>query len=139
MGYWFITSLAMGAMVGILTRHWFFNPDLYGRLQESRKPMPDRHRQWTYSLPYFNHRLRNMATKYKWCMIDNEPDWNNNPPIGYRPNRKPIHCRPWMWIFTIPRYTCEDPLYTSCSHANMNRIYEEIKYQKKPWFEQTEE
>merc|ERR1712050_615257 len=130
--YWWVTSFAMGAMVGILSRHWFFNPDLYGRRQESRKPLPDRHRQWSYSLPYFNHRMRNFTTKYKWCMIDNEPDWADYHPIGYRPNRKPIHRRPYMWVFTIPRYTCEDPLFTSVTHANMNAIYEEIGYTKKP-------
>jgi len=137
--YWFITSLAMGTVFGILTRHLYFNPDIYGRYQESRKPMPDRHRQWSYSLPYFNHRLRNMSTKYKWAFIDNEPDWADWHPIGYRPNRKPIHRRPALWVFTVPRYTCEDPLFTSVTHENMNRMYEEMGYWKKPWFQQTED
>merc|ERR1712085_196249 len=85
--YWFITSLAMGTVFGILTRHL-----------------------------YFNHRLRNMSTKYKWAFIDNEPDWADWHPIGYRPNRKPIHRRPALWVFTVPRYTCEDPLFTSVTH-----------------------
>jgi len=129
--YWWVTSFAMGAMIGILTRHWFFNPDIYGRKQEKRKPMPDRHRQWSYSIPFYNHRLRNIATTYKWCMIDNEPDWNNHHPLGYRPNRKLQHKRPYMWCFTVPRYAIEDPLFTSVTHANMNRIYEEIGYTKK--------
>merc|ERR1719291_569026 len=83
------------------------NPDIYGRQQEVRKPLPDRHRQWAFSLPFFNHRMRNFTAKYKWCMIDNEPDWNDFHPIGYRPNRKPIHRRPYMWVFTVPRDTCE--------------------------------
>merc|ERR1712216_108028 len=39
--YWWVTSFAMGSMVGILSRHWFFNPDLYGRRQENKKPLPD--------------------------------------------------------------------------------------------------
>merc|ERR1712190_710338 len=69
--YWFVTSMAMGAMIGILSRHWFFNPDIYGRQQESRKPMPDRHRQFNFSLPYHNHRLRNQVTKFKFAFIDN--------------------------------------------------------------------
>merc|ERR1719230_2248248 len=124
--YWFVTSMAMGIMVGILSRHWFFNPDIYGRQQESRKPMPDRHRQWSFSLPYFNHRMRNFTAKYRWCMIDNEPDW-----ADYHPNRKQIHRRPYMWCFTVPRYAIEDPLHTSVSHANMTAIYEEIGYVKK--------
>merc|ERR1719159_1098531 len=137
--YWWVTSFAMGAMIGILTRHWFFNPDLYGRRQESRKPMPDRYRQWAFSLPYFNHRMRNFTTKYKWCMIDNEADWADYHPIGYRPNRKQIHRRPWTWCYTIPRYLCQDPLVTSVTHENMTKIYEEIGYAKRPWFLQVEE
>merc|ERR1712187_322465 len=102
--YWFVTSFAMGCMIGILTRHWFFNPDIHGRYQESRKPFPDRHRQWAFSLPYYNHRM------------------------------------PYMWCFTVPRYTCEDPLFTSVTHANMNRIYEEIGYSKpQPWMKNEED
>ncbi|CAK0903947.1 unnamed protein product [Prorocentrum cordatum] len=132
--YWFVCSLAMGLMFGFLSRQWFFNPDIYGRSQEMRKPLPDRHRQWTYCLPYYNHRLRNMSCKYKWCMIDNEPDWGDFHPLGYRPNRSQIHRRPWMWCFSINRYLCEDPLYTSCTHDNMTRMYQEIGYEKKkPW------
>uniref|UniRef100_A0A7S1AZJ2 Uncharacterized protein n=1 Tax=Noctiluca scintillans TaxID=2966 RepID=A0A7S1AZJ2_NOCSC len=128
--YWWVTSFGLGCMVSILTRHWYFNPDLYGRKQEARKPFPDRHRQWSYSLPYFNHRLRNLSGKYRWAMIDNEPDWVDNHPLGYRPNRKHIHRRPYAWCFSVPRYTIEDPLFTSVSHENMCRIYDEIGYKK---------
>merc|ERR1719230_1516751 len=116
--YWFCTSMAMGCMVAILSRHWFFNPDLYGRRRENQKPMPDRHRQWSYSLPYFNHRLRNECTKYKFAFIDNEPDYSDKHPAGYRPDRKQCHRRPPLFVFTIPRYTCQDPLYTSTLHAS---------------------
>jgi len=137
--YWWVTSMAMGCMVGILTRHWFFNPDLYGRRQESKKPFPDRHRQFSYSLPYFNHRLRNIVCKYKFCMIDNEPDWADQHPLGYRPDRLQTHRRPYMWCFTIPRYTCQDPLYTSTLHGNMEKIYQEIGYTKKPKTDEDEE
>jgi len=137
--YWWVTSMAMGCMVGILTRHWFFNPDVYGRRQESKKPMPDRHRQWSYALPYFNHRLRNCVTKYKFAFIDNEPDWADKHPLGYRPDRKQTHRRPYMWVFTIPRYNIQDPLYTSCTHASMEKIYQEIGYTKKPKSDEDEE
>jgi len=137
--YWFVTSFAMGCMVGILSRHWFFNPDLYGRKQESRKPFPDRHRQFAFSLPYFNHRLRNCSAKYRWCMIDNEPDWADFHPAGYRPNRKCHFKRPYLWCFTVPRYAIEDPLFTSVTHENMNRIYEDMGYSKKPYYIQVEE
>jgi len=126
-----VSIMAFGCSIGSLTRHFFFNPDVYGRYQESRKPLPDRHRQWSFSLPYFNHRLRNMMGKYRWSLIDNEPDWADKHPLGYRPDRKEIHRRAPLWNFTVPRYTCEDPLHTSVSHDNMNRIYEEIGYQKK--------
>jgi len=137
--YWWVTTMALGAMIGITSRHWFFNPDVYSRLQEVKKPLPDRYRQWSYSIPYYNNRLRNMVTKYKWAMIDNEPDWCDYHPLGYRPNRKPIHRRPWMWCFSVPRYTCEDPLFTSVSHANMCAIYEEIGYTKKLKHKEEEE
>jgi len=137
--YWWVTSMAMGCMVGILSRHWFFNPDVYGRRQENKKPMPDRHRQWSYSLPYFNHRLRNLVTKYKFAFIDNEPDWADKHPLGYRPDRKQCHRRPYMFVFTISRYTAQDPLYSSVTHENMERIYQEIGYTKKPKSEEDED
>eukprot|EP00931_Biecheleriopsis_adriatica_P035791 TRINITY_DN2061_c0_g1_i3.p1 TRINITY_DN2061_c0_g1~~TRINITY_DN2061_c0_g1_i3.p1 ORF type:complete len:201 (-),score=35.41 TRINITY_DN2061_c0_g1_i3:74-676(-) len=128
--YWFVSSMAFGACIGILTRQVFFNPDVYFRKQEVRKPLPDRHRQWTFSLPFYNHRLRNMVAKYRWAFIDNEPDWADHHPLGYRPNRKQCHRRPYIWCLTVPRYNIEDPLYTSVSHENMNRIYEEVGYIK---------
>lgn len=86
--------------------------------------------------------------------IDNEPDWIDKHPLGYRPNRKQHHKRAMFWILSIPRYTMqensppspsasasnvgewgaetnscrdvpwEDPLYTSVTHENMNAIYE---------------
>eukprot|EP00933_Yihiella_yeosuensis_P009482 TRINITY_DN1153_c0_g1_i5.p1 TRINITY_DN1153_c0_g1~~TRINITY_DN1153_c0_g1_i5.p1 ORF type:complete len:202 (-),score=36.59 TRINITY_DN1153_c0_g1_i5:96-701(-) len=130
--YWFVSIMAFGACIGILTRQIYFNPDVYYRKQEVKKPLPDRHRQWTYSLPFFNHRLRNMVTKFKWAFIDNEPDWADKHPLGYRPNRKPCHRRPYMWVLTVPRYTCQDPLFTSVTHENMCKIYEEIGYTKAP-------
>lgn len=137
--FWMLTNMAMGIMGAYLTRQWFFNPDIYGRFQEARKQLPDRHRQWTYSLPYYNHRLRNMATKYKFAFIDNEPDYSDIHPLGYRPNRHQSHKRPWCWVFSIPRYTCEDPMYTSVSHENMNKIYVEAGYTKAPEEEEAEE
>mmetsp|Transcript_38257 Transcript_38257/g.67470 ORF Transcript_38257/g.67470 Transcript_38257/m.67470 type:complete len:211 (+) Transcript_38257:64-696(+) len=137
--YWWVTAFSMGSMVAILARHWFFNPDLYGRRQEVKKPMQDRYRQHSYSLPYFNHRMRNTMCKYKWCMIDNEPDWADYHPLGYRPNRKQIHRRHYAFTFSVPRYTIEDPLFTSISHANMEKIYQEIGYTKKPKSEDDED
>merc|ERR1719379_1904903 len=137
--YWWVMACGGGAMVGILSRHWFFNPDLYGRRQEVKKPMPDRHRQFGYCLPFFNHRLRNYALKYKWAVIDNEPDYADKHPLGYRPDRAQSHRRPYMWFLTVPRYNIEDPLYTSTLHSNMERMYQEIGYTKKPKGEDDED
>lgn len=78
-------------------------------------------------------------TKYKWCMIDNEPDWADMHPLGYRPNRKPIHRRHYAFTFTVPRYTCEDPLFTSVTHGNMEKMYREIGYTKKQAWEVSED
>jgi hypothetical protein len=130
--YSFLTAFALGVAFSIVSRHWFFNPDVYGRKQEMRKPMPDRHRQWSFSLPYYNHRLRAMCCKFKWAFIDNEPDYSDKHCLGYRAERKQVHRRPYLWVFCIPRYSIEDPLFTSVTHANMNAIYEEIGYTKKP-------
>merc|ERR1712130_1091633 len=82
-----LTMTAMGLMTAYLLRHIFWNPDIYFRRQEYKKPMPDRHRQWSYSLPYYNSRLRNISTKYAWAFVDNEWDFNRIHPLGYRPNR----------------------------------------------------
>eukprot|EP00929_Paragymnodinium_shiwhaense_P051195 TRINITY_DN2577_c0_g1_i6.p2 TRINITY_DN2577_c0_g1~~TRINITY_DN2577_c0_g1_i6.p2 ORF type:complete len:200 (+),score=31.37 TRINITY_DN2577_c0_g1_i6:98-697(+) len=130
--YWLVMTVATGVMAAHLMRYWLCNPDIYGRRQEFKKPLPDRHRQWSYSLPFYNHRLRNLSTKYKWCFIDNEPDYSDYHPLGYRPNRKQIHRRCWLWVFSVPRYTCQDPLFTSVSHENMERIYRDIGYTKAP-------
>jgi len=39
----------------------------------------------------------------------------------------------------VPRYAIEDPLFTSVTHENMNRIYEDMGYSKKPYYIQVEE
>mmetsp|Transcript_25808 Transcript_25808/g.59613 ORF Transcript_25808/g.59613 Transcript_25808/m.59613 type:complete len:214 (+) Transcript_25808:97-738(+) len=131
--YWWVMSFAAGVWVACWTRTSYFDPDVTWRKQEVRKPFPDRWRQYQYVLPYHNHRLRNMAAKYRWALIDNEPDWADYNPLGVRPNRKQCYARPYAWIFTCTRYSCQDPLYTSCTHENMNRMYEEIGYRKNPY------
>eukprot|EP00403_Amphidinium_massartii_P022576 CAMPEP_0178402838 /NCGR_PEP_ID=MMETSP0689_2-20121128/17057_1 /TAXON_ID=160604 /ORGANISM="Amphidinium massartii, Strain CS-259" /LENGTH=203 /DNA_ID=CAMNT_0020023769 /DNA_START=137 /DNA_END=748 /DNA_ORIENTATION=- len=128
--YWWVMVAALGVCAGHMSRLSYFDPDVTWRKQENKKPMPDRTRQWSYCLPYYNHRLRNMVTKYKWALIDNEPDYNDHNPLGYRPDRKQCYARPYAWIFSVPRYQIQDPLVTSCTHENFNRMYEEIGYQK---------
>lgn len=130
--YIFVASTAACAAFAMMTRHAFFNPDVTLRRQEKRKPFPDRFRQWTYSLPYFNHQLRNRSCKYRWTLIDNEPEWIDDHPAGYRPNRHPSHKRaPWTLAFTTTRYRCDDPYHKTLSHENMTRIYKEMGYQTK--------
>lgn len=129
--YYGISSFSFGVAMASCFRHLFFNPDIYVRKQENKKPWPDRHRQFSYSLPYFNHRLRNISRKYRHCFIDNEPDWIDNHPLGYRPNGQATHKRCFMaFLFTIPMYRIEDPLYTSTTFKNFNKIYEDIGYSK---------
>jgi hypothetical protein len=132
-----LTTLAMGLMVAFLFRGIFFNPDIYFRRQECKKPMPDRLRQWSYALPFYNSRLRNMSTSYSSCLIDNEYDWTFEHPLGYRPNRALQHARPFFWIFTHPRYNIEEPMLTTCSYKNISQIYEAEGYQTvkrmEPW------
>eukprot|EP00971_Amphidinium_carterae_P051812 1020135-Amphidinium_carterae.1 len=93
-------SFAAGVWVACWTRTSYFDPDVTWRkqeiayaCQEVRKPFPDRWRQYQYVLPYHNHRLRNMvrshptmpvcvrAAKYRWALIDNEPDWADYNPL----------------------------------------------------------
>jgi len=130
--YWFISSAAVGLALGITSRHMLFNPDIYWRKQEAKKPFPDRHRQFCYSLPFFNHRLRNISRKYRWTMIDNEPDWIDEHPLGYRPQGLQTWGKRCLlgWQFTIPMYRFEDPLATSVTHKNFKKIYEECGYVK---------
>jgi len=130
--YWFVSSAAVGLALGITSRHMLFNPDIYWRKQEAKKPFPDRHRQFCYALPFFNHRLRNIARKYRWTMIDNEPDWIDEHPLGYRPQGQQTwgHRCFLGWQFTVPMYRFEDPLATSVTHKNFKKIYEECGYVK---------
>jgi hypothetical protein len=129
---WILCSIAFGMSVGSCWRHLLFNPDVYFRRQENLKPMPDRHRQYTYALPFYNHQLRNYLAQYRWCFIDNEPDFQDEHELGIRTNRRQaMSCsQPWMLWPSGYMYSFEDPLFTSCSYKNMNRIYVKAGYQK---------
>ena len=56
-------------------RLMFMDPDVQFRKFDQRLPHPDKTHLHAYCLPYFNHRLRNMATKHMWNLGQNEPDW----------------------------------------------------------------
>lgn len=131
-GLYILCSIAWGICVGSCTRHLLFNPEVYFRRQENLKPMPDRHRQYTYALPFHNHNLRNRVAQYRWTVIDNEPDYLDKHPLGLRPNRIQAISKagPWHCIYSHDMYPADDPLFTSCSHENMKRIYNEVGYTK---------
>ena len=63
-----------------------------------------------------------MSVKYKASHIDNEPDYNSEHPLGYRPNRGMSHKRATFWNFIIPKYRIEDPLYQSCLHESLVKM-----------------
>merc|ERR1719424_665229 len=132
-GIYAVCSLSFGIMSAMLWRHMLFNPDVYFRRQENCKPMPDRHRQYTYSLPYFNHQLRTMVAGWRWLLIDNEPDYADADPGAVRPPRVQSHKAPWSCMLGLEFwYTIEDPMYTSLSHKNMHQIYLKAGYVKDP-------
>lgn len=125
-------------MMGVLSvcRHCLFNPDVTWRGQEKKLPSPDRHRQWSYSLPFFHHRLRNMCTKFFWTMAQTEPDWNNRCYSGNRPDRIECFRSPtiWssFWFCRSYQYTIQDPMFTTISTPNICRMYHEMGYKKCP-------
>lgn len=118
-------------------RHAMFNPDITCRHNEKRLPLPDRLRQWSYALPYYNNRIKNWSAKFKWMLIQNEPDWNDINWLGARPNREQCHRRCMVWnVFHwfVPLYRMEDPMYESCTNYNFCKIYHEMGYKKCPEF-----
>jgi hypothetical protein len=129
--YIFFAVFGAGFCAGILIRHLYFNPDVYHKRQELRKPYPDRVRQYSYSLPSYNSRARNYAAKWRSSLIDNEPDWiDRAPESAVRPERKQTHRRMPLLLLSIPRYFEQDPLYTSVSHESMGKMYREMGYSK---------
>lgn len=126
--YIFFAVFGAGFCAGIVLRHFLFNPDVMFKRQELKKPFPDRHRQYTYSVPYYNSAARNYAAKWRATFIDNEPDYMDHHPLGLRPDRKQTHRRMPGVCFSIPRYFAEDPLSASCSHANIGKLYKDLGY-----------
>lgn len=127
--YWVQMTIGFVLAVMSCSRHMFFNPDVYVRRQEVRKPYIDRVRQWSYSLPFFNHQLRNRAARHRRDYIDNEPDWADHHAAGYRPDRHQLNSRMYT-VLSVTRYAEEDPYFTTNSHENMGRIYRDAGYSK---------
>jgi len=132
----FVMSMVFGYRVLVC------NPDVTFRKQEARKNHPDRDRQHAYSLPYYNHRFRNICTRYNWMLFDNDWDFNQYCPTGIRPNRsysrrRTIFWNPLCWI--SHRYLEDDPLATTVSMHQMDKLYHNIGYKAIPGFEAPEE
>eukprot|EP00397_Hematodinium_sp_SG-2012_P045295 GEMP01050830.1.p1 GENE.GEMP01050830.1~~GEMP01050830.1.p1 ORF type:complete len:197 (+),score=22.52 GEMP01050830.1:82-672(+) len=128
--YWFQMSIGFTLAILSCSRHLLFNPDVYVRRQEIKKPHSDRIRQHAYALPFFNHQLRNMSRKYSWMYIDNEYDLNDAAhPAGYRPARHQSHNR-CFGVLSVPRYADQDPYHKTCSTKNMAKMYRDIGYSK---------
>lgn len=131
--YWFQMALGFTLALMSVSRHLLFNPDIYCRRQEAKKPFPDRHRQYQYASPFYNHQLRNYATRYGWCWIDNDWDVHEKPhPAGAHPTREHATYRHWSipgcHTTTAPRYQEEDELLSSTSTKNFARIYRQLGY-----------
>ena len=126
--YIFFAVFGAGLFAGMVVRHFLFDPDVYFKRQELKKPLPDRHKQHAFAVPYYNSAARNYAAKWRATFIDNEYDFMDEHPLGVRPNRKQTHRRMPGVCVNIPRYFEEDPLFASCSHANIGNLYRQLKY-----------
>eukprot|EP00389_Voromonas_pontica_P003546 GDKH01005234.1.p1 GENE.GDKH01005234.1~~GDKH01005234.1.p1 ORF type:complete len:196 (-),score=17.63 GDKH01005234.1:300-887(-) len=131
--YFFLTAAGAGIVMGVSARHFLFNPDVYVRFGEKRLSLPDRHFQHSYSLPYYNHHLRNYVARFRWSLIDNEPDYSGQAhPWGIRPTRTTSPTRMWlMSTCAYGKYHIDDPLFERNSHMGMNQMFEEMGYYPK--------
>jgi len=128
--YWGLAWFAIFGSFAYMVRLNWFDPHIYNRQGQVSKLEPDRYRQWTYSLPYYNHHFRNVCARHRWCMIDNEPDYADAAhPWGIRPARHQSPIR-HFWAFTVPKYRVDDPLYEHCTHEEVERRYREMGYYK---------
>jgi hypothetical protein len=124
--YIFYAVCGGGILFGTVLRHFLFNPDVFVKRGELRKPIPDRVKQYGYAHPYYNSRMRNWAAKYRWTFIDNEPDYMDGSLkgdlTGLRPERKQS-IRRLPAFYSVEKYKEQDPLYSSVKFASMEKLY----------------
>eukprot|EP00925_Amoebophrya_sp_RCC4383_P019083 GSA25T00005641001.1 len=101
------------------------------RRQERYHAKPDCFRLHSYAIPYFNHRMRNTVRKYRWTMIQNEPDWADKCHSGLRPDG--VQGNSLFWVrnplnYTSFKYYAQCPLSTSLSTINYERIHHDMGY-----------
>eukprot|EP00921_Rhytidocystis_pertsovi_P009304 GHVQ01014979.1.p1 GENE.GHVQ01014979.1~~GHVQ01014979.1.p1 ORF type:complete len:186 (+),score=12.21 GHVQ01014979.1:260-817(+) len=125
--YFWCTYLATGIWIGSSAHLFIANPHMiYRNIEKNRSPL-DRWKLGLYSLPYFNHSLRNYAVSWVNTYVDNEPDYQVHHPWGIRPDRTMQHRR-FFGIHSAPRYFVDDPLYEKTSHRAVERRMEAIGY-----------
>lgn len=119
--YWFISMMACGVCGAVFMRHTYFNPDMYFRKAEMRRNIVDRHTTHAFSLPFFNHRLRNWSQIWNTSVIDNEADYAAEHPWGIRPKRV-LHYARFPLFFSAHKYLVDAPL---SNHNDIEAIYRE--------------
>lgn len=126
--YWLLTWLSCGCLTAVVTRYFIGGPDtMFRHTEKARNPL-DRWKLHLYSLPYFNHRLRNYAVTWGNTWIDNEPDYQLHHPWGLRPQRSVQHRRFWLAFSNPHRYCVDNPMYENCMHKNVEKRYEDLGY-----------
>eukprot|EP00922_Rhytidocystis_sp_ex-Travisia-forbesii_P019054 GHVS01028278.1.p1 GENE.GHVS01028278.1~~GHVS01028278.1.p1 ORF type:complete len:184 (-),score=8.96 GHVS01028278.1:268-819(-) len=128
--YWWLTWVSVGVYSAVTFRYFLCSPQtMFRPLEKSRNPL-DRWKLDLYSLPYFNHWLRNYASIWTNSLADNEPDWQCHHPWGIRPERGMSHRRFWLFLCTPHRYFIDDPNYEAIMHKNVEKRYEALGYYK---------
>lgn len=126
--YLFVSFFAVGMAVTMCVRHLMMNPDVCVRHGDARREIIDRWRLHLYSVPYYNHFLRNWSLHFLNSFIDNEPDYLGHHPWGLRPKRSLAYCR-YPFTFMNPfRYFVDDPTYKETLHASVEKRYEKMGY-----------
>ncbi|CAD2099866.1 conserved Plasmodium protein, unknown function [Plasmodium vinckei lentum] len=125
--YYFISYYASAISVAVVLRNLLFNPDVHFRRQDKRRNIVDRYQHHAYSLPYYNHWLRNFSQSFKSSLIDNEPDYQEVDPLSFRPKRTLFYGR-FPFFFEIPKYNVDDPYHEKNSHKYMQEYYKNIGY-----------
>lgn len=131
--YIWCTVGSLAASFIAMARLLWFDPDVQHRRENMHMAICDKKRLHSYALPFFNHRLRNWSCRYNWMFCGADHDWSHKIYTGTRPDRAHALRRPFFWSavhwYCFP-YVIDDPLYTSSSVHNFNRIYDECGYKK---------
>ncbi|EPR57524.1 NADH-ubiquinone reductase complex 1 MLRQ subunit [Toxoplasma gondii TgCatPRC2] len=126
--YLFVSFFAVGCAATMCLRHLMLNPDICVRRGDARRHFIDRWQHHLYSLPYYNHYLRNFALRFQNSIVDNEPDYLGSHPWGVRPKRGLNYGRLPFTFMNPYRYFVDDPQYVNTLHDSMEKHYEALGY-----------